>query len=30
LAAGMLVFSVAELEKFVVRRTRLATRLRLA
>lgn len=30
LAAGLLVFSVAELEKFVVRRTRLAARLRLA
>ena len=30
LAAGLLVFCVAELEKFVVRRTRLTTRLHLA
>ncbi len=30
LAAGLLVFSVAELEKFVIRRTRLVARLRLA
>jgi hypothetical protein len=30
LAAGRLVFSVAELEKFVIRRARLAARLRLA
>ncbi len=30
LSAGLLVFTIAELEKLVVRRTRLATRLRLA
>jgi magnesium-transporting ATPase (P-type) len=30
LSAGLLVFSVAELEKFVIRRTRLAARLRMA